>query len=643
MLALSLRGIGELVRSEVTWGEILWQCRFDFRVGQIFTEILWGSVIEVGMLALSLRSLPLVYIIRFTTCLVKGSLTQMRDFAFTSLSCTQWLTLQLFPEAIAVPIFKMTDRQVLIFGSFTEDEIRSLQCEPLQNNTEITFGSLDSETLRSVGISNTRLTELYSPRGYELLKPAQIENTFRTPRNSENTSHLEVAFVEKNGCANDTSPLEGSIKKELKPAALNSDSFCNFSNHSSLQQLSCERLTELSSSLDGVVLDDSAEGFDIVDSNKSIPQASQGPNSIEKKFLPRGLVNLGNLCFLNATLQALLSCSPFFELLHDLRNHNIPEIGYPTLRAFVEFISHFDMHADSSSKRNEKAILGTGQPFRPVMFEAILKSFTPDVPDNLSGRPRQEDAQEFLSFVMHQMHDELLKLDGQVPNGKGKVASLVSSTDEGENDNWETVGPRNKTAITRTQTFIPSKLSEIFGGQLRSVVKARGSKASATIQPFLLLHLNICPEPVCTIEDALRLFSAPETLEGYRASAAGKAEVVAASKSVKILELSEIMVLHLMRFSYGSQGSTKLHKPVHFPLELVLGRELLVSPSSEGRRYELVATITHHGWDPSKGHYTADARHPSGNWLHYDDSSVTPLPESKVLHDHAYVLFYKQL
>lgn len=72
---------------------------------------------------------------------------------------------------------------------------------------------------------------------------------------------------------------------------------------------------------------------------------------------------------------------------------------------------------------------------------------------------------------MHQMHDELLKLEGQASNANGNGSSLVSSV---EDDDWETVGPKNKSAVTRTQDFAPSEVRAIFGGQLRSVVKARG-------------------------------------------------------------------------------------------------------------------------------------------------------------------------
>lgn len=516
----------------------------------------------------------------------------------------------------------MTDHNnVFVFGSFTEDELKSLQSSPKQNDVEFMFGSLDSATLRSVGIFNNKPNVPETPKNHQ---PVNKRNTDEPVRDTSKASQTPVPTVNKNGNIDDSNSL----------------SFTNGIKEQEPQDVELP-VSFVPPNVTSEAFNKSFEALDLRNTKNNLTGASNGQHT---ELLPRGLVNSGNLCFLNATLQALLACSPFVHLLQELRTRNIPEIGYPTLHAFVEFISGFDMPSGIQSKKKDDIFLETGKPLKPIMFESVLNNFSPDMPNSFSGRPRQEDAQEFLSFVMHQMHDELLKFEGEgcIANG-GKVSLVSSVSDEDDDDSWETVGPKNKTAITRTQSFIPSKLSEIFGGQLRSVVKARGNKASATIQPFLLLHLNICPDPVHTIEDALHVFSAPETLEGYRASSAGKAELVSASKSVKILDLPEIIILHLMRFSYGSQGSTKLLKPIYFPLDLILNRELLVSPSQEGRRYELVATITHHGREPSKGHYTADVLHQSGKWLRYDDASVVAISTNKVLHDQAYVLFYKQM
>jgi len=356
-----------------------------------------------------------------------------------------------------------------------------------------------------------------------------------------------------------------------------------------------------------------------------------------KPLLPHGLKNTGNICFLNATLQAFLSCLPFVQLVQNLRNRSIPKVGYPTLSAFVELISQFDVLDESSMNKDEKVAIISAKVINPAMFDQVLRNFTPDVPAGTSARPRQEDAQEFLSFAMDKMHDELLKLNGNGSNSKEGM--VVSASDE---DAWETVGRKNKSAIMRTQSFVPSELSAIFGGQLQSMVKAAGNRASAFNQPFLLLHLDIFPDAVQTVEDALHLFSTPESLEGYR-TAAGKAGVVTARKSFKIHAMSKIMILHLKRFTYGNRGCTKLYKPLYFPLELVLNRDLLSTTASEGRKYELVATITHHGSGPSRGHYTADAKHAGGQWLRFDDNVVFPIGVNKVLHDQAYVLFYKQV
>lgn len=65
----------------------------------------------------------------------------------------------------------------------------------------------------------------------------------------------------------------------------------------------------------------------------------------------------------------------------------------------------------------------------------------------------------------------LIKHQGMSGHLKGFRSSLIAS---GGDDEWEIVGPKTKSDVTRTQNFLPSELSHIFGGQLRSVVKARG-------------------------------------------------------------------------------------------------------------------------------------------------------------------------
>lgn len=53
----------------------------------------------------------------------------------------------------------------------------------------------------------------------------------------------------------------------------------------------------------------------------------------------------------------------------------------------MEFVSNFDVPSSSRLKKDMAAV-ETGWPFSPAMFEGVLKNFTPDIPNSLSGRPR---------------------------------------------------------------------------------------------------------------------------------------------------------------------------------------------------------------------------------------------------------------
>ena len=113
---------------------------------------------------------------------------------------------------------------------------------------------------------------------------------------------------------------DGSVN--MSSLSLSKSSASLFSQQSSNPQQFGDAIRSREMHSNGVCNESQMAGPAKRDGNKD----ANGSIATIKDLLPRGLINAGNLCFLNATVQALLSCSPFVQLLQELRNRDIPKV-----------------------------------------------------------------------------------------------------------------------------------------------------------------------------------------------------------------------------------------------------------------------------------------------------------------------------
>ena len=74
---------------------------------------------------------------------------------------------------------------------------------------------------------------------------------------------------------------------------------------------------------------------------------------------PRGLVNRANWCYINGTLQALVACPPFYNLLKKLPRYPALSRGpssTPILDSLVEFAHEFHPMLRNMDKGNYKTL-----------------------------------------------------------------------------------------------------------------------------------------------------------------------------------------------------------------------------------------------------------------------------------------------
>ena len=252
-------------------------------------------------------------------------------------------------------------------------------------------------------------------------------------------------------------------------------------------------------------------------------------------------------------------------------------------------------------------------------------------------RGHQQDAQEFLGFLLEELHEECaqaMRGGSSVNSGTSTPTEKSSSVAESADHDagWMEVGHKQKPTITRSSgtNTTESPVTKIFGGKLRSEWKVPGNKNSVTLEPYQPLQLDIGSPQVNNIVDALKGLTRPESMQGDFNSARGTK--VTATKQVFIETLPPVLILHLKRFHYdnATKRTEKIWKKVGYPLELEMPREVF-PPQVRNRlavhggppKYQLIGVIYHHGKNASGGHYTVDVRRQDGKeWIRLDDTLI---------------------
>ena len=328
----------------------------------------------------------------------------------------------------------------------------------------------------------------------------------------------------------------------------------------------------------------------------------------------RSLKNLGNTCFMNCILQCLSHTLPIRQLYvsDEYKQHvrsRRGDLSYIFKRVLLELwdTTHQGCVAPYDLKRQ---------------VGIVAPRFSGD---------NQHDAQEFMRFLLNELHDEINR------------ASVMGRKPPADNETLQD-------AVKRYQAREDSRIHELFGGMLRSEVCCSVChNKSVLFDPFMDLALPIPKRKssysrpthsysysydlslatAVKLEECLAMFTdAVDLNDDERLYCAKCKKLTASTKQLHIAMFPRYLVIQLKRFS-GDTVRTKLSTPVSFD-------DTWIPKDSGDQTYSLYAIVSH-----SDGKYVAYCRH-NKVWRCFNDTMVRDVRWEHVRHQEAYILFYEK-
>ena len=336
-------------------------------------------------------------------------------------------------------------------------------------------------------------------------------------------------------------------------------------------------------------------------------------------YVPKGIVNLGNTCFLNAVLQ-ILSQSKELNKVFDSK-----EILIDQTKVEKEVYNSWnDMRLMMHNSETKGQIVPRG----------IIKWFL-EVAKNrkydgfVIGQPC--DTSEFLQFFVDCLHECLkrsmnITVDGNAETEIDKLAIKAYTV-------WQKAHEEDY-----------SELKDLFFGIMVSSISAMNSSKvhSHSCEIFFTIDLPVSTstKKLGSIYECLDVFTEAEEMVGKNAWYNDQTKTYEdVKKHILFWNLPSILVICLKRFSMD--GMSKENHSIKFPLELDMN-PYVCGYNRTNNHYELFGVCNHFG-NLHKGHYTNYVKNKFDVWYHCNDEIVQELKDTNQIQSLlAYCLFYRK-
>lgn len=325
-----------------------------------------------------------------------------------------------------------------------------------------------------------------------------------------------------------------------------------------------------------------------------------------------GLINLGNTCFMNSTIQCLSHTLKLTDFFLSCQFKNEDKEHSNRRREEWKFVMCF-LNLMINIWENNTLI-------KPKSFQSALSSF---VPQYKLGR--QQDSHECLMHILDLLHKGLSY--EIVVDVLGQVQSNADKLMKKSIESWTQCFSKNYSSII-----------DMFYGQFFDVIQCNKCGTVDTLfTPYNTLALDICENGgECSLDTCLEAYFAPINIQTWKCEKANC--TVGCTKHTTLWTMPNYLVVQLKRFNNNNNKITSL---VKFPLDdLDLTKYISVEKEDPNNYIYTCYAVNYHSGSTNSGHYWAACRGINNKWSMFNDADVSRCKTSDIVTKDAYVLFY---